>query len=203
MHSKAEDDIKAVLDELLELARLSGASDAVVVSPENISVDDDLARLCKEPKCPNYGLSLTCPPHIKGPAWLREYLHGVQRAVFVKIDLPEQTLHIDERRGIGRLMHEMVVAMEHRAKERGFAESKAFAGGSCKNIFCHQHANCRVLGEGGQCRNPGQARPSISGFGINVLKLMQAAGWAMDDSTRAAGPSRASQRVLCGLVLVG
>ena len=200
---KTKDKTNAVLDELIEMARQLGASDAVAVSADDISAEEELARLCREPRCPNYGLSLSCPPHVSGPVELREYMQGVKYAVFVKIDLPDQTLHMDEQREIGQLLHEMVAAMEQRAKEKGFTKSRAFAGGSCKNIFCHQHADCRVLEGDGKCRNPDKARPSMSGFGINVLKLMKAAGWAKDDSARAANPVGTSQITLCGLVLVG
>lgn len=203
MSLQKKDKTKAVLDELIEMARQLGASDAVAVSADDISAEEELARLCREPRCPNYGLSLSCPPHVLGPAGFRQYMQGVKHAVFVKIDLPGQTMHTDERREIGQLLHEMVAAMEHRAKEKGFTKARAFAGGSCKNIFCHLHADCRVLGENSICRNPDRARPSMSGFGINVLKLMKAAGWDKDDSSRASNPDRASQITLCGLVLVG
>lgn len=162
-----------------------------------------MARMCREPRCSNYGLSLSCPPHVDGPAGFREYMQGVKHAVFVKIDLPDQTMHMDEQREIGQLLHEMVAAIELRAKEQGFSRARAFAGGSCKNIFCYQHADCRALAGDGKCRNPDRARPSMSGFGINVLKLMKAAGWAKDDNARAADPAMASQITLCGLVLVG
>lgn len=203
MTSQTEEKTQAVLDELIDLARQMGASEAVALPADVISAEEELARLCREPRCSNYGLSLSCPPHVGGPKEFCRYLEGIKHAVFVKIDLPDQTLHTDEQRELGQLLHEMVAALEKRAKERGFGRSRAFAGGSCKNIFCDQYADCRVLAENGPCRNPDRARPSMSGFGINVLKLMQAAGWARTDQARASDPQRTSRITFCGLVLVG
>ncbi len=59
---KAEHDLN--LKELVRLARSSGASDAQIIFSGDLLVKNDLADLCKEPQCENYGLSLSCPPHI-------------------------------------------------------------------------------------------------------------------------------------------
>ncbi|KIX14708.1 DUF2284 domain-containing protein [Dethiosulfatarculus sandiegensis] len=199
---KPDQKLSEVLNQMLELARLSGASKAAVVAREDIQAEPSLARLCIEPRCSNYGLSPTCPPHVSGPEGFVEYLKETLWAVFVKIDLPDLSLHIEEKRELGKMMHEMVAALEELAKENGYANSRAFAGGSCKNLFCPDHKNCRVLEKGGPCRNPGKARPSLSGFGVNTLKLMKAAGWSQDQGNGDKnGPS--VERVICGLILVG
>ena len=185
------------------MARSAGASGAAAVTARDISAEQELARLCRRPRCPNYGLSLSCPPHVTGPEEFRRCLRGVEHAVLVKIELPDQALHEDDRRWLGRLVHEMVAGMEQRARERGYGRARAFAGGSCKNLFCHQHAECRVLGQGGSCRNPGQARPSLSGFGVNTLKLTKAAGWTRDERAQAARSGQSAPQSMYGLVLVG
>ena len=84
----------------------------------------------------------------------------------------------------------------------GYAESKAFAGGSCKKIFCREHAACRVLSGEGECRNPQYARPSMSGFGINVLKLLQKAGIQADKTPVRADYPDESMSWTAGLVMV-
>jgi predicted metal-binding protein len=85
----------------------------------------------------------------------------------------------------------------------GYSNSKAFAGGSCKKLFCRDHLNCRVLVEGGECRNPHRARPSMSGFGINVSKLLQTAGWQMDKITRDTDPDDGPMGTVSGLIIIG
>ena len=88
--------------------------------------------------------------------------------------------HIDillssERRDIMKLLCEIVAGIEQAAVKTGYLNSKSFAGGSCKRIFCHDYTDCRVLSEGGEWQNPRYAQPSMSGFGINVSMLMQTA----------------------------
>lgn len=60
--------VGSVLKELAQLACQLGASDARAIYTTEISVEDDLAKLCQEPGCENYGLSAGCPPHVAGPA---------------------------------------------------------------------------------------------------------------------------------------
>jgi len=80
--------------------------------------------------------------------------------------------------------------------------SKGFAGGSCKQLFCRDHIDCRVLAEGRTCRHPDRARQSMSGFGINVSKLLQAAGWRMDKITRDTDPDDMPMGSVSGLVSI-
>ena len=198
-----DDKINRVLKELIKQAYRSGASSAAVISTGDISVEDDLADLCREPRCESYGLSTSCPPHVSGPSGFRELLKKFKHAIVIKIDVPLEILLSSERSDIMRLLHEIVAGIEQAAVKTGYPSSKAFAGGSCKKIFCHDYEGCRVLTEGGECRNPQHARPSMSGFGINVSKLMKVAGWTMNRYTREADPGKASTAPICGLILIG
>jgi predicted metal-binding protein len=195
--------ISCSLKELIQLACRSGASGAAAISTADILVEDDLANLCREPRCENFGLSPSCPPHVSGPSGFRGLLQNFKHAIVIKIDVPLEILLSSERRDIMKLLHEMAASIEQTAIKAGCPGSKAFAGGSCKNLFCHDHASCRVLAEGGECRNPRRARPSMSGFGINVSKLMQAAGWTMNRYNSKTDLDTASTAPICGLILVG
>ena len=72
---KAEPDLN--LKELVRLARSLGASDAQIISSGAVVVENDLANLCREPQCENYGLSLSCPPHVSGPSGFAELTNGI------------------------------------------------------------------------------------------------------------------------------
>ena len=85
----------------------------------------------------------------------------------------------------------------------GHAGSIAFAGGSCKNLFCQEHLECRRLPEDGECRHPDLARPSMSGFGIDVFELMRTCGWPANVNTGEAGSDADSVSWLAGLVMIG
>ena len=198
-----DDKISWVLKELIKQACRSGASGATAISTGDIYVEDDLANLCREPRCESYGLSTSCPPHVSGPSGFRELLKSFKHAIVIKIDVPLEILLSSERSDIMKLLHEIVAGIEQAAVKTGYTSSKAFAGGSCKKIFCHDYEACRVLTEGGECRNPRYARPSMSGFGINVSKLMKVAGWTMNRYNSEAGPDTASTAPICGLILIG
>jgi len=191
-----------VLKELVESACRFGASDATAVFVSDISVEEALANLCRDPRCENYGLSAGCPPNVSGPTGFRKLLKTVEEVVVFKIDVPWEILLSNERRDIFRLLHEVAANIEQAAVERGYPDSKAFAGGSCKQIFCYNHPLCRVLENGEPCRNSRIARPSMSGFGINVSTLMKAAGWTLNWTTRVGHGNTISMGMVCGLVVI-
>ena len=193
------------LNDLLQLAYRSGASGVGIISASHVPVEDHLANVCREIRCETYGLSPSCPPHVSGPSGFRELIRKTRHAVVIRIDIPSSVMFSNERNEVMQLLHEIVSSVEQEAVRMGYGESKAFAGGSCKKIFCRDHAACRVLSEEGECRNPQYARPSMSGFGINVLKLMQKAGIPVDKSPTPDqdGYHEKSMSWLAGLVMVG
>ncbi len=192
------------LDKLVEAALLSGGGDldVAVFSPDQIPVEDSLAEVCRKPGCSNFGLSPGCPPYVPGPSAFRQWLQKSSHALFVRINVPAERLFSYERRDIMMLLHETVAAIENAAFQLGYSEAKAFAGDSCKNIFCFEHPDCRVLAGSGKCRNPGSARPSMSGFGVNVSRLKTEAEWAAAPDTGEACFNDSSMTAVYGLILV-
>jgi predicted metal-binding protein len=192
---------KPVLKDLVRLALDSGASDAAVISPKDIVVRDELAALCRETGCAQYGVSASCPPHVSGPSGFRALQQDMAYAVAFRMEVPSEILLSSDRRDVFRLLHEIAAGVERAAKEAGYSRSAAFAGGSCKPLFCPDHATCRVVDEGGPCRNPDLARPSMSGFGVDVSLLMQQAGWTLN--VPGSDEKTPSMSTVAGLVLVG
>ncbi len=186
---------------LIQMAHDAGAVEATIISTKDIIIEDELAHLCKDPGCENYGLSMSCPPHVSGPSGFRKLINNYDKAIVFKIDAPYDALFSNERNDWFRLLHEIASGIEHGATSMGYKEPKAFAGGSCKQIFCSLYIDCEVVARNGKCRNPESARPSMSGFGINVKKLMEAAGFTMDDSEDQPN-HKPSIGTLSGLVLI-
>jgi predicted metal-binding protein len=146
---------------------------------KDIQVKDDLAALCNgEYTCPNYGLAASCPPHVEGPDQFRKWQSQSQYSVTVKIELSTSVIFSDERNGIMKMLHQIVAAVEQEAVKIGFKKSKAFAGGSCKPLFCDDQEQCCVVTDNKPCRHKDVARPSMSGFGIDVTQLMRSSGWS-------------------------
>jgi predicted metal-binding protein len=205
---KTVDRNDAELNRLIHDARQSGASGVKIVSAGEITVDPHLAERCREPRCRNYGLSKSCPPHVSGPAEFEKQLERTKQAIFFKIAVPAEILDTPdmlfsvESRELFQLLHQIAAVIEASAVRMGFTDAHAFAGGSCKNIFCHDHAECLALSDNGNCRHPQYARPSMSGFGINVAELYKACGWSM--RWEALGPDSSTTRManVCGLVLI-
>ena len=165
------------LQQIIQTALDNGASQAAVISPKDIFTKQSFANFCKDPGCPNYGNSMSCPPHVSGPEGFRKKLEQSQYAVAIRLEVDAASLLGDERPQVFRLLQEMTAATELKAKSLGFTKSEGFAGGSCKRSFCDTYDSCRVLAGDGTCRNPDTARPSMSGHGVNVGKMMKAAGW--------------------------
>ncbi|MCF8029135.1 MAG: DUF2284 domain-containing protein [Desulfobacteraceae bacterium] len=193
------DEIKGgLVREALEL----GATAAAVISADQIVVDESLADKCRNPKCINYGLSKSCPPHVAGPSAFKELLETVSRAIVFKIEVPSEVLYSGQNLELFQLLHETAAGIEQAAIRMGFSGARAYAGNSCKKVFCADYLECRALGEDGQCRNPDRARASMSGFGVNVAKLYAAAGWERKGVTHETDSGSIRMDSICGLVLI-
>ena len=193
------DDVKR----LIETATQLGASEARGMFSKDIRAVNDFAVLCERPhKCPNFGRSLSCPPHVAGPEGFKQLQALSEYAVVIKIELPVEVLLSDQRWEVSQLLHEIVAAVEQEAIQMGYPDSRAFAGGSCKQIFCREHEVCRVISEQGDCRHPESARPSMSGFGIDVVNMMKSAGCRINNSKDTDSTKKDGMSWIAGLVLL-
>ncbi len=174
----------------------AGATQVALIRAEEILVRDDLARLCRE-GCDYYGQGGSCPPHVAGPDGFRKMMEHFRQALVVRMEVPAENLYSSASRDLFRLLHEVVAAIEKSAGNLEYIRTQAFAGGPCKQIFCLEQPDCSRIA-GGACRFPDIARPSMSGFGIDVAKLSQKAGWG---DTLAQSPDGMAS--LYGLVLIG
>ena len=191
------------LDRLVQLASRQGASVATVIAAGDIRVEERLAALCRAPACEAYGVAASCPPHVGGPAEFRDLQNAAAWAIFLSIDVPTRILMTEERLAVYRLLHEIVSHVQAAAVDQGFRTVRAFAGGSCKAIFCGDRSDCRVVAGAGLCRHPDHARPSMSGYGIDVGRLMELAGRRLDRITKETTPEAIPMGSVAGLVLVG
>ena len=163
--------------DLIASAKSLGATDACLIPSAEIEIKDELALICKDPGCPNFGQSYSCPPYVQGPEHIRELINQLPLALVVRIIVPASSLLNWERVDIGRILHEIVANLEDGALRSGSTHAYAFAGDSCKNLFCSNHLNCQRIYQNGPCRHPDLARPSMSGFGVDVYQMIQSCGW--------------------------
>jgi len=191
------------LQELTQKALDLGASDARIIPAQSIVVENRFSEMCASPQCPGYGLSPSCPPHVMKPDEFRDLLTHFEYALVFKIATPTETLLGDGRLDVAKLIHQISAGIERLAKEKGFINSRGFAAGSCKLIFCKEHAKCIVLDTNEECRFPDQARPSLSGLGVNFLELSKTLGWQFEIITKDTKPDDVPMGIMVGMVLIG
>ena len=185
---------------LIQHALALGASAACLIDAAHIRVEEELARICKDPGCPGYGQGANCPPHVMKPAVFRELLPQYPQALVFKFDVPTEVLLGDGRFEVARIVHETAADIERRALACGFAAACGLAAGSCKRIFCADELNCRVLTHKGDCRHPDAARPSISGLGVNFFELSRTVGWPINKIDRNSDPDEVPMGLMAGIV---
>jgi len=191
------------LEPLIQLAISLGATETQILSSDKIIVEDQLALKCVEPKCENYGLSFSCPPYVEGPAFFRELIKSHPQALVIRLVVPAFMLLSWERFGVGKVLHELVASVELEAIKLGCTKSSGFAGGSCKELFCQDHLSCRRVKENGPCRHPDLARPSMSGYGIDVFQLIKSCGWETNLNKEDQLPTDKQFSWVAGLVMIG
>lgn len=191
------------LERLTREAKRLGATDATIVSSKAIQVKDHLAALCNGAyTCPQYGLAAGCPPHVEGPVEFRKWQAQSEYSITVRIELPTSVMFSNERKGVQQLLHQIVAVVEQKAIAIGFVKSKAFAGGSCKALFCADQKTCCVVAESKPCRHIASARPSMSGFGIDVTQLMLSSGWSGTKAEKSDLSDKEASTWMAGLIML-
>jgi len=194
---------KQQLEQLIREAIRLGATASAIISSKEIQVKDDLAALCNgEYPCPNYGLAASCPPYVEGPAEFRKWQAQSTYCLTIKIELPTSVMFSEERNGVMKLLHQVVAAVEQKAIEMGCENSKGFAGGSCRELFCDDQETCCVVAENKPCRHIDDARPSMSAFGIDVTQLMLSSGWPAQKAENKNSSDKDVLSWVAGLIMI-
>jgi len=199
-------DMKSPLEHRLEILKKKalgfGADDAKLISADRIRIEDEVLEMCKKPFCDGFGKSANCPPHTMTPARFREFIKQYTYAIVFKIDVPVEDMMSEKRNTAFRKIYEIASNLETEAKSSGFELSRGYAAGSCKPVFCKEHKVCQALIDK-TCRNSFLARPSMEAVGMNVMKIIQEAGWEIKPIHSDSNPASFTKIVLSGLVLLG
>jgi predicted metal-binding protein len=180
-----------------------GAYRARAFSARLVTFDERVRLKCQIPLCPHYGRTLTCPPNVPP---LEEFVKAVQRyrtALLVQTrssltgDIAacdrEKVLKffaspdavqkekggekigadkdLDAMKIAATRLHKLVNEVERKAMSMGFSYALGLIGGEC--MLCPE---CAGVGSGKSCRRPYEARPSMEGVGIDVIKTAAKAG---------------------------
>jgi len=181
-----EETLKADLEHYRSLALELGASDAVIVPANCITVDERVRLKCTIPRCPRAGETPNCPPYAPDLELVRQAINRYSWAILLKCHvspiedyIPGKGATKAERRRV-LLFHkkgsEVVYGLERQAYKDGYHLAMGLGGGSCKDNLC-QGMICQFL-DSGRCRFPLRARPAVEAMGIDVMKLVNEAGWS-------------------------
>jgi predicted metal-binding protein len=187
---------------MIDAALGAGASSATVIDTDRIHVDDRFRTFCEEPRCPNFDTSSHCPPHCEGPDDFRKLLQRFRSALVVRFDAPADALSPEDRRVVGRLLHDLTADVVGLARAAGFTEAAGFSSGGCKNTYCHDHPECAALAPAGECRFPDRARTSLSALGVDVQHLLREAGWIGREQALKGASAAEGTVMMVGVVLL-
>ena len=147
-------DVAEDLEELKAYALELGAAQATVIPAGEVALDERTVLKCRY-GCPSYGRYLTCPPFTPAPSEFEKALRRYRWAVLLECDTGD--------------LNRLVVEVEREAMRRGHYLALGLKGHPCS--LCEE---CVSAGE--PCRDPLNARPSMSGLGINVFATLERAG---------------------------
>lgn len=179
----------SIYDSLIEHCKQMGVNDARIIPSSKISVEEQFAEICKNDKCPGYGLAPSCPPYVMELNKFKEILSSYHTALIFKFEIPTNILFGNERNEVLYLLHETASALKYFSIKNGYLDAMAIAAGSCKQIFCDKYQVCPVITNSGKCRYPEKACPSMSGLGVNFNKLSKLLGWDKEPTKENEEPT--------------
>ncbi|HEB71838.1 MAG TPA: DUF2284 domain-containing protein [Nitrospirae bacterium] len=214
-------DINKALEELEKISLEKGAYRAKAFPANQVIVDERVRMKCEIPLCPHFGHCLTCPPNIMSVDEFRKALENYQTALMVQTrssitgeieeaDKKKVLKYMsnpvgyrtkgDEGQGVVNdldnmklaaiRLHQLINEVEGAAMAMGYHYATGLIGGEC--MLCSE---CVGPGANEKCRFPYQARPSMEGVGIDVLKTSVNAGLPFEIPPKA-------EIIWSGLILV-
>lgn len=181
-----EKTLKADLERYRSLAIDYGASDAAIVPASHINVDERVRLKCTIPRCPRAGESPNCPPYTPDLDVVGRAISRYSWAVLFKCNVEPINNYVPGRGTTKAEQHrvllfhkkgsEVIYNLERQAYKDGYHLVIGLGGGSCKDYLCRGMI-CQFL-DSGRCRFPQRARPAIEAMGIDVMKLINGAGWS-------------------------
>jgi len=195
------------IKQLEQFALERGAYRAKAFSARLVFVDERVKMKCQIPLCPHYGRALTCPPNVPTVEEFRKTLSHYRKALLVQTrsalsgeigsydreevikffvapgkvskekggEKTEAIKDFDNMKIAAVRLHKLVNEVEGKAMALGFPYALGLIGGEC--MLCME---CVGVDSKQACRRPYEARPSMEGVGIDVIKTSMKAGLPFD-----------------------
>ena len=177
--------VQADLERYRALALDLGAAGAAIIPAADVAVDERVRLKCTVPRCLRAGETPNCPPYTPDLDLVRRAFARFSWAILFKCDVkpleayaPGSGKTREEKRRVlsfHRQSSDIVYSLERQAYQDGHYLAMGFGGGSCKDYLC-QGMICQAL-DSGRYRFPHRARPAMEAMGIDVIDLVNKAGW--------------------------
>ena len=172
-----EEELRQDLERYRQMALELGATDASVITADEVLIDERAQAKCKFPMCPLYGTNMNCPPYVMEPDRVQKLVGGFSYAIFFRLAVSSgQQADIDHAIKVKTL--EIVSKIEAEAFYDGYYLAVGFGGSGCKDIFCADQ-ECSALTPGQGCRYPYRARPAMHALGMDAYRMAVRQGWEM------------------------
>ena len=155
-------------DGLRARALALGASDAVVITPEQVVTAEWVRMKCLYGGCTS-GRCLTCPPISPGPEETRRLLGEYETILLLRFDVrPERVEWLLASRRVA----DVALGLERELFLSGFFKAFAIAGGRpCRRA--------EICDDPEDCDSRALLRPGAAGCGIDVFTTSRNAGWPL------------------------
>jgi len=156
-------------DGLRARALALGASDAVVITPEQVVTAEWVRMKCLYGGCTS-GRCLTCPPISPGPEQTRRLLGEYETILLLRLDVPPAQAG------------EWLAWSRRKAQIALDLERELFLGGRFKAFAIAGGRPCRraeVCEDPEDCDSRALLRPGPAGCGIDVFTTSRNAGWPL------------------------
>jgi predicted metal-binding protein len=206
IHTKTMEEIRMDLDNYRNLAITLGATDAKVITTDQVIIDERVRMKCLNPVCREYGSNIHCPPHMGSLDQMKKLVDKYRYALLIMIRVPSKDLVGPEAkekktsRISSRKMDEIVSKIESAAFYDGHHLATGFASG-CKSLWCPDE-ECSALRVGGTCRHPLRARAGMDAVGMNAYTMASQAGWDIYPAGEDAKPENLPHGTRLGIVLI-
>jgi predicted metal-binding protein len=190
-------------------ARELGASAAIIIPANWISIDERVRLKCVIPTCPYVGRCAVCPPNATLDLGLmRGAVSKYSQAVLLRLDISDPIEVIDTTiilknsswKHYGK-MAGIVAKIETLAFSDAHYLALGLPAGCCKAFLCQNEKTCRRL-DSGICRHPLKARPSMEACGIDVFGIAARVGWEIYPIYSTVDPKQVPKASLIGIVFI-
>ena len=207
MEKVPKDQLQKELEKYRQRALELGATDARVITTDDVVIDERVLAKCAYPKCVGYGTNANCPPYAMSIDQVRKVVDKFRYGIFIKVEVPshditgKEAIKKDSTMPYIRKLAEIVSKIEAEAFYDGYHLALGFGSGSCKRLFCPD-TECVALESGRPCPHRLKARSPVEGVGMDVYTMATKVGWDIYPIGMSTSPEEVPYGLRLGLVLI-